>query len=666
LIATEVSVDLDPSFVVVYPHDFHVPDDLLAALATAGIPHRPDSFPATSVDGGATVAYLIEAERLLNLGPRELVEHALALIDGEMRATTIVVAEAGESAARWLADSPHVSGWLVRPLDVAAVVATLRTTRVLLRERAEAARLRELSGSLVTETDRLLQIGVALSAQRDVSLLHEMIVRNARELTRADSGSLFLLETDESGETKLRFAVAQTGPDDAGIHLGAVMPLSRASIAGYVALTGQLVRIPDVYEIPPTAEYRFNPSFDKQNSYRTKSMVVAPMRDHENTIVGVIQLINRKPSFEVKLTSPKMTESVVEPFSERDEAVVNSLASQAGVALENKALLNSIQDLFEQFVRASVKAIEVRDKSTQGHSSRVAELTVAQAEAANLVQAGTFRDLHFDEDALREMRYAALLHDFGKVAVPEYIFGKAKKLPDGKLESIRLRFLLAINQIEELAARRKFELLQSGVPFDDRRMSEIEADAASRAGELQALLHTVESANEPRVVAAEVGELLDSIVGKTYRDIGDERPLLETAEFEFLRIPRGSLSNDERRKMEQHVTQSFYFLREIPWSKTPWRNVPDLAYGHHEHLDGTGYPRGLKGTEIAPQVRMLTIADVFDALTANDRPYKAAMPLERALDILDKEFAQRGKVDAELLDLFVTKKVYEPIFANRT
>jgi HD-GYP domain-containing protein (c-di-GMP phosphodiesterase class II) len=666
VIAAGPTVNLDPSFVVVYPHDFVVPESLVAALASLGIPHRSGSFPATTTDDGTSIAYLVEAERLAALGPRELVEHALALIEGDMHATTIVVADPGASETRWLADSPHVGGWLVRPLDPAAVIAMLRSARALVLERADARRLRDLAGSLVTETERLLQIGVALSAQRDVPLLHEMIIRSARELTRADAGSLYLLEKDEQGETKMRFAVAQSGPDDAGTHLGAVMPLSRASLAGFVALTGNPVRIDDAYVIPESAEYRFNQSFDKQNNYRTKSVLMAPMRDHENAVVGVIQLINRKPSFELKLTSPAMTEKVVEPFTERDESVLVSLASQAGVALENKALLTSIQDLFEQFVRASVKAIEVRDKSTQGHSSRVAELTVAQAEAANKVDTGQFRDLHFDEDALREMRYAALLHDFGKVAVPEYIFGKAKKLPDGKLDTVRLRFLLAINQIEALAARRKFDLLRDGATLVDPRIRAIDADSASRAGELQALLQTVETANEPRVVADEVGALLDSIVGKTYLDLDQERPLLETAEFDYLRIPRGSLSNDERRKMEQHVTQSFYFLREIPWSKTPWRNVPDLAYGHHEHLDGTGYPRGLKGTEIAPQVRMLTIADVFDALTANDRPYKAAMPIDRALDILVKEFAQRGKVDTELLDLFIATKVYEPIIAART
>ena len=263
------------------------------------------------------------------------------------------------------------------------------------------------------------------------------------------------------------------------------------------------------------------------------------------------------------------------------------------------------------------------------------------------------------------MRYASLLHDFGKVAVPEYIFGKAKKLPDGKLDTIRLRFLLAIQQVETVGARKKFDLLQQGAALGDRAILEVDADTATRTGELQALLTTVESANEPRVVAADIGALLDSIMGKTYDDLGEEQPLINETEFDFLHIPRGSLSNDERRKMEQHVTQSFYFLREIPWAKTPWHRVPELAYGHHEHLDGTGYPRGLKGPEIIPQVRMLTISDVFDALTANDRPYKPAMSIERALDILVKEFAERGKIDKDLLDLFITKKVYEPTMAAR-
>jgi HD-GYP domain-containing protein (c-di-GMP phosphodiesterase class II) len=599
-------------------------------LDAAGIVHVAARFPYVAEDASAPIVYLIDEGRLLGLGPRAIVEQSLALIARTQRATTVVLAEPRTRAA-WLADNPNVSGWVVTPGQGPALLVAIRNAAAILQMRRE---VNELHG----EADHLLHVGLALSSQRDIVKLQGAIVRSARELTHADSGSLYLLENGDDGERVLRFAVAQTGPHDKGTYLGAVLPLSRTSISGYVALSGETVRIEDAYTIPDNAEYRFNRTFDHANGYRTKSVLAVPMHDHEDAIVGVIMLLNRKPSFDVVLASPAQTEAVVEPFTSRDERVLHSLASQAGVALENKALLDGIQDLFEQFVKASVKAIEVRDKSTQGHSERVADLTVLQAEAINAVGAGSLADLHFDADQLREMRYAALLHDFGKVAVPEYIFGKAKKLPDGRLDTIRLRFLLAIEQSP-----------------DDRRKEQ-----------LRELLSAVEGANEPRVVAAEIGDVLDALARMTYRELDRERPLLDENELAFLRIPRGSLSGDERRAMEQHVTQSFYFLREIPWARTPWRNVADLAYGHHEHLDGTGYPRGLRGSEIAPQVRLLTISDVFDALTANDRPYKPAITVERALDILVKEFAERGKVDRELLDLFIERRVYEPVVAARS
>jgi HD-GYP domain-containing protein (c-di-GMP phosphodiesterase class II) len=293
--------------------------------------------------------------------------------------------------------------------------------------------------------------------------------------------------------------------------------------------------------------------------------------------------------------------------------------------------VDAIQNLFEKFVHASVKAIEVRDKSTQGHSERVAALTVAQARAVNEIESGELAKMHFGPDQLREIRYASLLHDFGKVAVPEYIFGKAKKLPDGRLDTIRLRFLLAIEQT---------------------------IDEENREA-LRALLAKLEAANEPNVVGSKGDEVLLDALSRRYVDLGSQRPLLEPHEYEYLTIPRGSLSDDERDRMQEHVTQSFLFLREIPWGETPWRGVPELAYGHHEHLDGTGYPRKLAGDEIVPQVRMMTISDVFDALTASDRPYKKGMSAERALDILQKEFVDRGKVDATLLDVFIKKDVYQ-------
>jgi HD-GYP domain-containing protein (c-di-GMP phosphodiesterase class II) len=653
-----------PTLVLVYPYGFDL-GPAAQALDAAGIAHAAATVPfSTSVTPGQRVLYLIDYARLATLGARETVEQALMLIDVAQGASTIIVAQPGEPAASYLATNPHVGGWLTAPLDPSALIANVRTAAQALDYREEADRLRKRGKTQTRESEQLLQIGLALSSERDITKLQQLIVRSARELTNADSGSLFLIE-EADGERKLRFAVAQTGPVDSGAYLGAMLPLSRASISGYVADTGNVLRVKDAYHLHPDGEVKFNNSFDLKNNYRTKSVLCVPMRDHENVVVGSLMLINRKPDFALQLQSPNHTERVVEPFSEHDEAVLASLASQAGVALENKSLLESIQDLFEQFVRASVKAIEVRDLATQGHSSRVAELTVAQAQAANDVESGAFANMYFDADQMREMRYASLLHDFGKVAVPEYIFGKAKKLPDGRLDTIRLRFLLAIEQLKTRAAHQKFALFQSGITPDDQRFKNVDSEHLQASTELHTLMESVEGANEPRVVAEGVGEQMESLIKKYYLDGADEKPLLSEEEYQYLRIPRGSLSNDERSKMEQHVTQSFLFLREIPWKKTPWPNVADYAYGHHEHLDGTGYPRGLKGLEIAPQVRMMTISDVFDALTAHDRPYKAAMPIDRALDILVKEFADRGKIDANLLDLFISKKVYEPTMAAR-
>jgi len=239
--------------------------------------------------------------------------------------------------------------------------------------------------------------------------------------------------------------------------------------------------------------------------------------------------------------------------------------------------------------------------------------------------------VRFSPDQILEIRYASLLHDFGKVAVPEYIFGKSKKLPDGRLDTIRLRFLLAIEQAT----------------------NDIDKEA------LRGLLAKLEAANEPNVVGNRGDEALLDALARRYQDTSEARPLLDPAEYEYLTIPRGSLSDEERDRMQEHVTQSFLFLREIPWQETPWRSVAELAYGHHEHLDGTGYPRKLSGEQILPQVRMMTISDVYDALTAADRPYKKGMPPDRALDILRKEFVDRGKIDGLFLDVFINERLFE-------
>lgn len=507
----------------------------------------------------------------------------------------VAVVPAGHPSEAWLAADPAVAALLHPPLSGASLRAAIRAARA------------------AGENESLLEIGRALSSERDPVTLQQAIVREARRLTGADAGSLYVLE-DDGGTRRLRFSVAQTGPLDAGVLVDALLPLSTDSIAGYVVMTGESVRIDDAYAIDASAPYTFNRDFDDLHDYRTRSVLCVPMRNVQGRAIGALQLINRDPQFDA-----------------HDERLLTALASQAAVAMENARLVDSIQHLFERFVHASVKAIEVRDKATQGHSARVALLTVAQAEAVNAIVTGPLADVHFSSDQIREMRYAALLHDFGKVAVPEYIFAKAKKLPDGRMAAIRLRFLLAIEQ----------------------------ARTADERADLEMLLRRVEEANEPNVVADAGDKIMLRALDGRYRDTGTPRPILEPEEYDYLSIPRGSLSDAERERMQDHVTQSFLFLREIPWHETPWKGVADLAYGHHEHLDGTGYPRKLRGDAIALPVRMMTIADVYDALTAADRPYKKGMAPERALDILHNEFAQRGKIDPLLLDVFTTQRLYE-------
>lgn len=532
-----------------------------------------------------------------------------------------------------------------RPLQSDEIIAAIEsaTRMASLQRDAQAA-------------EELLHVGRALGAERDVLKLQRLILRKARELTNADAGSLLLID-EQNGIRVLRFAVAQTGPADDGTHAGAIIPLAETSIAGSVALTGQTLRIAEVYRMQDSAQ-RFDDSFDKRTGYRTKSVLCVPMRNYRDEVVGVIQLINRKPDFATLLSSSEHTVAIVEPFDDRDEHVALALAAQAGVALENSRLVESIQGLFEHFVRAAVTAIEVRDASTQGHSERVAALTIAQAKAVNDIEAGPLRQVRFDADQMRELRYAALLHDFGKVSVAEYIFSKSKKLPDGKLEAIQTRFLLAMEQIEAATAREKFGILRDGNP-DAEALLQAADDRCRKAIEaLGKLCADVERANEPAVVDRAIDEALASVMRFSYRAGDDVRPLIESSEFAYLRIPRGSLSDEERALMQQHVNSSYRFLSAIPWNTTPWPGVAEIAYSHHEHLDGTGYPRRLTADRIPAQVRMLTISDIYDALTAADRPYKKALPIEKALDILQREFADRGKIDPLYLDVFITKRLY--------
>ena len=488
--------------------------------------------------------------------------------------------------------------------------------------------------------ERLHEVGRALVSEQNLDRLLDLILTKARELLKAEAGSIYLL-TGEEDHKELLFAHTQNAKVKLPFHRVA-MPVSRQTLAGFVALSRESLNIQDVYRIPDTAPYRFNDSFDRQAGYRTRSVLVVPMLDTEGEVLGILQLLNR-------LDEESGGERT---FSAEDQNLAQSLAGQAAVAVKNAQLREEIEQLFEGFVAASVTAIEARDPVTSGHSGRVAELTVGLAETVNATPNGAYGGLVFTDRQLREIRYASLLHDFGKVGVREQVLVKAKKLDPGQLEIILQR--LRQRELEE-ALDLLSQAWQSGEPFEGARWEQVVRD---RQAATEGLMQLVRQNNEPTVLAKDVAEGLGLLEDLTFTHwSGERRELVEPETMASLRIRKGSLSEAERLEIESHVTHTFRFLERIPWTRD-LSGIPEIAYAHHERLSGRGYPRQLGAPEIPVQSRAMAIADVFDALTAQDRPYKAAVPLERSLAILQEE-AREGALDPTLLELFIEAKVFE-------
>jgi len=350
----------------------------------------------------------------------------------------------------------------------------------------------------------------------------------------------------------------------------------------------------------------------------------------------------------------------VVPFSKRTVELVTALAGQAAVAIENGQLYREIERLFEGFVQAAVRAIEQRDPTTFGHSGRVADMTVRLAAVVDRAEDGPYRTVRFSREQLREIRYAGLLHDFGKVGVREQVLVKAKKLYPLQLELIRQRHDFVRRSAEREFWRKRAEFLEThGRKGYEQFLRTLEQEHAAELGELEHFMTTVLQANEPTVLPATHFEELLVLAGRTYQDLsGVPRPYLTDREVRYLTIPKGSLDETERLEIESHVNHTYSFLKEIPWTRE-LHDIPLIAYGHHEKLDGHGYPRGVTGDAIPVQTRMMTISDIYDALTAADRPYKSAVAPARALDIMDEE-VRAGQLDGQLFQLFVDAKVFEP------
>ena len=573
------------------------------------------------------------------------------LIDaGQVVRPALVVVGPGQAAPEGLAGIT-----MTPPADVspAALRELLRMGMENIALKQEVTQLEEQARRQHRQFEELNRIGIALSAEKDIAKLQHFILLTMRQLTNADGASLWLKTVGDHDEPMLFLASSQNTSID-NTYQAFKVPVDERSVVGYTVSVGTSQIYEDAYH-PPPGKPQGGKGFDAQYGYRTKSMLTVPMRNYNNEVVGAIQLINAKRSFETHLTVDTVGAEVVS-FRPEDLEMIESIASQAAVALDNKTLLDSIQALFDGFVQASVTAIEQRDPSTAGHSGRVEALTTALAQAVTDLGAGKYRDVHLTEDQFKELRYACLLHDFGKVGVREHILIKAKKLMPGQLEVIQSRFQFVERSVQVKYATEKLEAMRSGRD-SATVLDEIDKRLADELAQLNQWVQSIASANEPTVLPEDKASMLEFLSQQTYYDMsGQAHPMLDPQEFRFLSIRKGTLDPQERLEMESHVTHSFHFLTKIPWTPV-MRGIPEIAYGHHEKLDGSGYPRRLSGDQIPVQARMMTISDIFDALTAQDRPYKRAVPVRTALDILHSE-AEEGKLDKDLLDVFVAKKIY--------
>jgi len=566
------------------------------------------------------------------------------------------------------ADVEAVEGQCLLPLPTSlpVLVSTLAATVGSESQEVDALQLQLERAHY--ESNLLVDIGRALSQERDTQRLLNLILLRSREVTGADAGSVYIVEGDEEGpvEHTLRFTESQNDSRTITSE-GFTMPVSSTSIVGACVLAKEVINIPDLYSLDAPGEgnnawgFVHDKSFDEKTDYQSRSLLTIPMVSARNQVIGVIQLINRRKTGVLRLGELSTFEENVVPFDDESINYATTLASQAGIALENSLLYDEVKTLFEGFVHASVTAIESRDPTTSGHSERVADLTVGLAKVVDRADSGTYSGLKFEPDEIKQIEYAALLHDFGKVGVREHVLVKPKKLYSHEREAIDLRFQYIRRSIELDSATTKLGyLLESTAEEVAEKLKATDAQAAERIAEIDEFLGFILKANEPTVLEQGGFDRIAEIATRKYFNVsGEEHEYLSPGEVISLQVARGSLTKDEREEIESHVVHTFNFLKEIPWGRT-FRNIPLIAGTHHEKLDGTGYPQGLMSADIPAPAKMMTISDIFDALTASDRPYKRAVPLPKALDILKSE-VDRGKLDSELYDMFVEAKVYEDV-----
>ena len=500
------------------------------------------------------------------------------------------------------------------------------------------------------QIQKLSDIGRALSSATDINVLLEMIVDQARSFANADAGTLYIMEGN-----KLRFRIVQN--DSLDIRLGgksgetvpyAPVELKDSNVSAFVALNGISVNIGDVYDTN-LFDFTDPKNFDRATGYRTKSMLVVLLKNHEDDVIGVLQLLNAK--------DPATGEVVA--FTTDCENLIEGLASQAAIAISNINLINDMENLFEAFVKVMATAIDEKSPNTGGHIRRVAHLTLTMAQALHRKNDGCFKDVFFNKEAMHELRIAAWMHDIGKVTTPVEIMEKSTKLQTifDRIQHVDLRMSLLLEKAQKEGLQKILGLTR--MKADKMDIERAEEETKMRMEEIQQIRQFIRDCNEPsQCLCEESIEGLKEIAQMTYRDEdGSEKPYLTEDELENLSIRKGTINQRERDKIKEHAYVTLKMLQQIPFTKR-LKNIPNFAAAHHECLDGSGYPLGLKGDEIPFEGKLMAVTDIAEALTAKDRPYKKALSLDKVHEIL-RCMAKEGKLDPDLVEVFIEERVYE-------
>ncbi|MDP7036880.1 MAG: HD domain-containing phosphohydrolase [Candidatus Marinimicrobia bacterium] len=502
---------------------------------------------------------------------------------------------------------------------------------------------------------RLNEIGIALSTEKDTNKLFELILEEAKNITNADGRTLYMVDN----EGNLKFEIMRNdsmntvmgGTSGVDIPFPAVPKYfddgepNLSNVSAYAAITGDTINIEDAYE---EKGYDFSgaKSYDKSSGYRSKSFLTMPLKNHENEIIGVMQLIN---------ATDKNTGEVVS-FSTEVQEQVESIASQGAVALTNKRLVEELKNLFESFIKLIATAIDKKSPYTGGHCERVPLITTMLADAVEKVDYGKYKDFSMTEDERYELHIAGWLHDCGKVATPPHVVDKGTKLETitDRIDTIKTRFEILRRDAEIDFLKKKIEL--NGTANGEIKNLEKEyADKLEQLNDDEAFIEKCNVGGE--FMEKELQNRVLDIANYDYKQQGEKTSFLSENEVRNLNIPKGTLLPEEREIINDHIVITIDMLEKLPYPKH-LKNVPEFAGGHHEKLDGTGYPKGLKADQMSVQAKMMAIADIYEALTAADRPYKDGKKLSMAMRIMG--FMKNDyHIDKDLFEIFVNEGVYK-------